>query len=87
MSVSISRAWDETREERGWFDRARDELTSWFGDERDDDRRPRDDDRWSAHSDRTQRQTGERDYGRYERSPRYRDEGYRRPYTINSRSF
>ena len=57
--------FDHDRDDRGFLERARDEVTSWFGDERDDDRYAR----------------GDRDYGRFERSPRWRDEGYRRPYT------
>lgn len=57
--------FDQDRDDRGFLERARDEVTSWFGDERDDDRYAR----------------GDRDYGRFERSPRWRDEGYRRPYT------
>src|SRR5688572_4356491 len=57
--------FDHDRDDRGFLERARDEVTSWFGDERDDDRYTR----------------GDRDYGRFERSPRWRDEGYRRPYT------
>ena len=57
--------FDQDRDDRGFLERARDEVTSWFGDERDDDRFAR----------------GDRDYGRFERSPRWRDEGYRRPYT------
>ena len=50
------------RDDRGFFDRARDEVSSWFGD--DDGRHDR-----------------ERGNDRYEQNPRYRDEGYRRPYT------
>ena len=91
-------------DERGWFERAGDEIASWFGDEEAERRRRRDHpDRFSGHlrnEDDVQRyysdrERGDRDFGsrrdrafmsdeefsRYERSPRWRDEGYRRPYT------
>lgn len=68
------------RDDRGFLDRARDEVASWFGDE---PRRDRDDE------DRARRERAfgdDRDYDRYERNPRWRDEGYRRPYTGRSAS-
>ena len=85
------------RNERGWFERAGDEVASWFGDE-DAERRRRQDnpERFPGHlrnEDDVQRYYGDRDrgrerafmsdedFGRFERSPRWRDEGYRRPYT------
>lgn len=77
------RQFDNDRDERGFFERARDEVTSWFGDERDDYRRERDDrddDRWSRRGS-GRGFAGDRDYDRFERSARWRDEGYRRPYT------
>lgn len=83
-----SRQFDQDRDDRGFFERARDEVTSWFGDERDDDRYERysrDDDRWSSGGG-ARNMSGDRDYGRFERSPRWRDEGYRRPYTGRSAS-
>lgn len=49
-----------SRDDRGFFDRARDEVSSWFGDDADHPR--------------------ERGNDRYEQNPRFRDEGYRRPY-------
>jgi hypothetical protein len=99
---------DRDRDERGWFERAGDEIASWFGDEEAERRRRQEQpDRFSAHSghlrneDDVQRFYGNRDrepgrefrrdrdrafmsdedFGRFERSPRWRDEGYRRPYT------
>lgn len=60
-----------SRDERGFLDRARDEVSSWFGDDDAERRRQRDDSRMGR----------ERSYDQYERNPRYRDEGYRRPYT------
>jgi hypothetical protein len=87
------------RDERGWFERAGDEIASWFGDEEAERRRRMDDpDRFSGHlrneddvrryySERERHPRRERafmsdeDFSRYERSPRWRDEGYRRPYT------
>lgn len=66
---------DRDDDERGWFERAGDEIASWFGDEETERRRRRGDfgrDRASMSDD---------DFGRFERSPRWRDEGYRRPYT------
>ena len=66
------------RDDRGFFERAGDEISSWFGDEdamrrRQMDNRYEDDDRRSSMSDD--------DRSRFDRQPRYRDEGYRRPYT------
>ena len=79
-----SRSAGDDRDERGFLERARDEFSSWFGDERDDDRRDRDDrfvqDRYAGR-DRSGAFSSDRDYDRFERNPRWRDEGYRRPYT------
>lgn len=71
--------YDEDRNERGFFERAGDEISSWFGDEEAERRRRRDET-----SD--QRETGRRSYApggsdEPDRHPRFRDEGYRRPYT------
>jgi hypothetical protein len=116
--------WSNDRDERGWFERAGDEIASWFGDEEAERRRRHDNperfgsDRFPGHlrnEDDIQRYYGDRDlrrergfsprdrerfatdrdrdfdrgrafmsdedFSRYERSPRWRDEGYRRPYT------
>ena len=112
---SDERSWSaRDREDRGWFERAGDEIASWFGDEDAERRRRREQpDRFSGQShlrneDDVQRFYGERerdrggnrdlrrevgrdrafmgdeDFGRFERSPRWRDEGYRRPYTGRS---
>lgn len=76
-SRSRNEAMDRSsRDDRGFFDRARDEVSSWFGD--DDGRRERED--------RGRDFGRERSYERYEQNPRYRDEGYRRPYTGRSGS-
>lgn len=64
-----------SRDDRGFFDRARDEVSSWFGDD-DAERRRERDDRPDASA-----RGRERGYQSYEQSPRYRDDGYRRPYT------
>ena len=115
---------DRDRDERGWFERAGDEIATWFGDDEAERRRRRDnperfaghlrneDDVRSYYEHRGDRDFGRRDWGRdrdfrgerfatdrdrdfdrgrafmsdedfsrYERSPRWRDEGYRRPYT------
>jgi hypothetical protein len=99
-------SFDPDRDERGWFERAGDEVASWFGDEEAERRRRMDNpDRFSGHlrneddirsyygsrdrfdrdRDRESRRDrafmSDEDFGRYERSPRWRDEGYRRPYT------
>jgi hypothetical protein len=62
--------------ERGFFERAGDEVASWFGDEDAEKRRRldhQDHERGSfSHDD---------DYTPYDRQARFRDEGYRRPYT------
>jgi len=64
------------RDERGWLERAGDEISSWFGD--DDYGRRRIDERGEREAGRRSAMGGE---DRFERSARYRDEGYRRPYT------
>ena len=78
------RDWDRDEDERdrGFFDRAGDEIASWFGDEdaerrRREDMRFREDDDWR----RPRASQGDEDTGRFDRQPRFRDEGYRRPYT------
>ena len=74
---------DDDRDDRGFFERAGDEVASWFGDEeaerrrREDMRQRGDDDSWR----RPRALTGDEDFSRYDRQPRFRDEGYRRPYT------
>lgn len=60
----------DDRSERGFFDRAGDEISSWFGDEEAERRRRMDAGRDDAN-----------DSTRYDRQARFRDEGYRRPYT------
>ncbi len=77
------------RDDRGFFDRARDEVASWFGDERAEYRRDLDE-RFDERFDRSPRERGfgsDRDRD-YDRSPRFRDD-VRRPYTgrIASRNY
>ncbi|HET9337316.1 MAG TPA: DUF2171 domain-containing protein [Sphingomicrobium sp.] len=77
----------EGGDERGFFERAGDEVASWFGDEEAERRRREDyrhrgdvrgeDDSWR----RSGSFMGDEDAGRYDRQARFRDEGYRRPYT------
>ena len=101
FAASAARTPDRDRDERGWFERAGDEIASWFGDEEAERRRQEHPDRFSGHlrNGGVRRDYGERDrgadrdprrdrafmsdedFGRFERSPRWRDEGYRRPYT------
>lgn len=64
-----------SRDDRGFFDRARDEVSSWFGDDDAERRRERD---YRSDSGRF---GSDRDFGSYERSPRERDDLTRRPYT------
>jgi len=76
---------DDERNERGFFERAGDEIASWFGDD-EADRRRREDGRYSSSEDDSWRRprssmSGDDDYNRYDRQARFRDEGYRRPYT------
>lgn len=66
------------RDERGFFERAGDEVASWFGDE-EAERRRRMDHRSDDYGHRSV--MSDDDYSRYDRQPRFRDEGYRRPYT------
>lgn len=84
---SRSFGWDrdDDRSDRGFFERAGDEVASWFGDEeaerrrREDMRNRGEDDSWGR-----QRSFGDDDNLRFDRQARYRDEGYRRPYTGRS---
>ena len=91
---SRSFGWDrdDDRSDRGFFERAGDEVASWFGDEeaerrrREDMRSRSDDEGWR----RPRAYSSSDDLGRYDRQTRFQDEGYRRPYTgrfSGSRSF
>lgn len=76
----------EGRDDRGFFDRAGDEVASWFGDE-EAERRRREDARFRGEDDgwrRPRASSSDEDFSRFDRSPRFRDEGYRRPYTGRS---
>ena len=64
-----------SRDDRGFFDRARDEVSSWFGDDDAERRRDRDSQFDDGRYGREQSQE------RFERHPRDRDEGMNRPYT------
>lgn len=86
---SWDRDGDEDRRDRGFLDRAGDEVASWFGDE-EAERRRREDSRARGEirgDDSMGRRTGsfsDDDFGRFDRQTRYRDEGYRRPSTGRS---
>lgn len=91
------RPYGYDREDRGFFDRAADEVASWFGDERAERRRDLDerfDDRddWIDFDGYRERRPsafyGHRDQGRFERNRSLRDEESHRPYTgrFSSRS-
>jgi hypothetical protein len=70
----------EDRDDRGFFERAGDEVASWFGDE-DAQRRRQMDSRFDRPEDDHRRSPmGDEDHSRYDRQARFRDEGYRRPY-------
>lgn len=91
QSRAYGRERDDDRSERGFFERAGDEIASWFGDDEADRQRGTDDRGYAPRSQPVgygppQRFAGDQDQGRFERSPRYRDEGYRRPYTGRSMS-
>jgi hypothetical protein len=83
------RGWDrddDDRNERGFFERAGDEVASWFGDE-EAERRRREDTRFRSEEESSRRPRAFFDddqFSRYDRQPRFRDEGYRRPYTGRS---
>lgn len=80
------RGWsrdDDDRDERGFFERAGDEVASWFGDE-EAERRRREDMRFRGDEDSWRRPRAffnDEEFSRYDRQARFRDEGYRRPYT------
>ena len=77
-----SRMDRDERGERGFFERAGDEVASWFGDEDAERRRQMDNRRDERMDDDGRRASMSEDgYSRYDRQPRFRDEGYRRPYT------
>lgn len=83
--ASRGSGWDRSddREDRGFFERAGDEVASWFGGE-EADRRRREDMRYRSEDDswrKPRSSSSEEDTGRYDRQARFRDEGYRRPYT------
>ena len=71
---------DDDRSDRGFFERAGDEVASWFGDEeaerrrREDMRNRPDEDSWR----RPRAFQSDEDFSRYDRQARFRDEGYRR---------
>lgn len=67
-----------SRDDRGFFDRARDEVSSWFGDDDAERRRDRDSRFDDGRFGREQSQD------RFERNPRDRDDPVRRPYTGRS---
>jgi hypothetical protein len=69
------------RDERGFFERAGDEISSWFGDD-DRGRRGPEDRRYNEGH-----RAGEMGGDPFDRSARHRDEGYRRPYTGRSGGF
>lgn len=75
----------EGRDDRGFLDRAGDEIASWFGDE-EAERRRREDARFGGQDEgwRSPRSSSDEDFSRFDRGARYRDEGYRRPYTGRS---
>jgi hypothetical protein len=69
-------------DERGFFERAGDEVASWFGDDEAEARRREDMRRLDEEGGRRSRgYSSDDDFSRYDRQPRFRDEGYRRPYT------
>ncbi|MFL6779930.1 MAG: SWFGD domain-containing protein, partial [Sphingomicrobium sp.] len=71
-------------DDRGFFERAGDEIASWFGDD-EAERRRREEGRMGRSDDDGSRRArafmSDDEFSRYDRSPRFRDEGYRRPYT------
>ena len=83
---SSGRNWDrdeDDRSDRGFFERAGDEVASWFGDD-EAERRRREDTRFRSDDENFRRPRafqGDEDSNRYDRQARFRDEGYRRPYT------
>jgi len=83
---SFGRGFDrDEREDRGFFERAGDEVASWFGDDEAERRRSEDARRLERDDDRSGRRPSaflsDDEYSRYDRNPRFRDEGPRRPYT------
>jgi len=73
---------DDDRSDRGFFERAGDEVASWFGDDEAERRRREDARRFDEDGRRRSRAfSSDDEFSRYDRQPRFRDEGYRRPYT------
>ena len=72
----------DDRDERGFFERAGDEVASWFGDDDAERRRREDARRYGDEGWRSPRSSwGDDDFSRHDRSARFQSEGYRRPYT------
>ncbi|MGI8931990.1 MAG: DUF2171 domain-containing protein [Sphingomicrobium sp.] len=69
----------DDRDERGFFERAGDEVASWFSDDDAEQRRRMDPRMDDDDGRRPRRALG--DDSRFDRDARFRDEGYRRPYT------
>ena len=94
---SSNRGWDrddDERSDRGFFERAGDEVASWFGDDeaerrRREDYRQRGETRGDDDDRRPRAFMNDEEYSRYDRQARFRDEGHRRPYTgrFQSRTF
>ncbi len=74
--------FEDDGNDRGFFERAGDEISSWFGD--DDAERRRRQDMGQSDWDNDRRPASQAGDDRYDRQARFRDEGYRRPYTGRS---
>jgi hypothetical protein len=72
---------DRSRGERGFFERAGDEISSWFGDDEAERRREMDERRGRADWRDRQHEGRFRYTSADEHGPRYRDESARRPYS------
>jgi hypothetical protein len=66
-------------DDRGFFERAGDEVASWFRDDEAEARRRSDAGRFDDEGGRRPR--SDEELSQFDRQPRFRDEGYRRPYT------
>src|SRR4029453_3628796 len=70
------------RDERGFFERAGDEVASWLGKDKGERPRKKDARRFDEEGGRRPRtSSGDEDFSRFDRQPRFPDEGYRRPHT------
>ncbi|MDQ3077625.1 MAG: DUF2171 domain-containing protein [Pseudomonadota bacterium] len=85
-------SWDDNRrshgmsdhDDRGFFERAGEQISSWFGDDEPDRGRSQRDRHDRGFFEQSRERRPQPSSNHHDRSARHRDEGYRRPYTGRS---